>query len=1014
MILYFFDRMWNILGQASTSLPEGIEVFEDLKTEDVESGIASFECEIPFTYDTRKNVERFTEVGNYILRKHDGKDEFFTIIDSEKETKGRYVYVYAEDAGLDLINEVYGAYEADKAYPIAHYVNKYANDSGFIIGINEISSRSRKLSWDGEATATERLASVATQFDCEISFSFEIEGLKLVNKYINIHAKRGKNDGVQLRLNKEIDNIITKKSIANLATALLCTGGTPEDENAEDNIEPAPITLAGYKYDDGEFYVDGKHLKSRTALKKWSRYLWQDEPNKQQGYEGHIVKLFSYETLSQKELCAHAVTELKKICDMEVNYEVDIANLPEGVQIGDTVYIVDDEGELYVETRILKLESSVANQTHKATLGDFLIKGSGISQKVADLSAQFAAEAKANAVALKAALEAKKKAEEAKKEAETATGNVEKLEESVMFSAQEQFYASTSPTALQGGSWQDAQPTWAEGVYIWRRTLVTYGNGTTEYTPNENGVCITGNTGADGKDGADGANGADGKDGKMILAKCTTAQGTVAKVATIVDGTLTLQAGATVSVKFTYSNTAASPTLNVGGTGAKRIRLNGANLTSEYSWMSGAYVVFVYDGTYWNVADASALKKAVEAAKTASNFISYDGTNGLQVGNKTSGAWSGYRTQMTATAFNILSEAGAVLASYGAKLIELGKNAQDAIIKLCGGKGQIEYDSSENFIQMTGENVRVKADNMASLYSYYYDGERTAKKSAVNVENTKISMFSSASYNVDPDTMVGTGDESGIDIDPVDISISAQNNIAMSGGNDVRIESGGSVELFGLNGVYSGSELYDRYDTLIGNGLAAYTGSGTSAIDPNTTLEGLILTNKNTPTTEFWFIETKFYSSKSTTANRIQIAYPYKTLGSQRFRYYTGSAWSAWAEQPVVIGSGASGVWNYKKYSDGTAEVFGKISVTSLAITTAIGGWYRSANVYKAGENAYPFSFSSVPTVSVQYGTNNGVGAVVWLNAEGTVNAPPTLYLIRPTSASGAAGYIFIHAKGKI
>lgn len=918
MILYFFDRVWNILGQASTSLPEGIEVFEDLKTEDVESGVASFECEVPFTFENRAQVEKFTEVGNYVLRKHDGKDEFFTIIESEKETKDRYIYLYAEDAGLDLINEMYGAFEADQAYPIAYYVNKYVNDSGFVIGINEISNRTRKLSWDGEATATERLASVATQFDCEISFSFEIEGLKLVNKYINIHAKRGKNDGVQLRLNKEIDNIITKKSIANLATALLCTGGTPEDENAEDNIEPAPITLAGYKYDDGEFYVDGKHLKSRTALKKWSRYLWQDEPNKQQGYEGHIVKLFSYETLSQQELCAHAVTELKKICDMEVNYEVDIAKLPEGVQIGDTVYIVDDEGELYVETRILKLESSVANQTHKATLGDFLIKGSGISQKVADLSAQFAAEAKANAVALKAALEAKK-------EAETATGNIEKLEESVMFSAQEQFYASTSPTTIKGGSWQDTQPAWAEGVYIWRRTLVTYGNGKTEYTPNENGICITGNTGANGKDGED------GKDGKMIMAKCTTAQGTIAKVATIVSGTLTLQAGATVSVKFTYSNTATSPTLNVGGTGAKIIRLNGANLTSVYSWMSGAYVVFVYDGTYWNVADASALKKAVEASKTASNFISYDGTNGLQVGNKTSGAWSGYRTQMTATAFNILSEAGAVLASYGAKLIELGKNAQDAIIKLCGGKGQIEYDSSENFIQMTGENVRVKADNMASLYSYYYDGESKAKKSAVNVENTKISMFSSTSYNVDPDTMVGTGDESRIDIDPVDISISAQNNIAMSGGHDVRIESGGSVALWGMNGVYVNDLFID-----------------------------------NTPVAAH------------------------------------------------IVESGTSGIWTYKKWSDGTAEVFGKISVTSLAITTGLGGWYRSALVYERGANAYPFSFKEIPSVSVDFGTNNGVGAVVWLTAEGTVNAPPALYLIRPTSASGASGYIFINAKGKI
>ena len=63
----------------------------------------------------------------------------------------------------------------------------------------------------------------------------------------------------------------------------------------------------------------------------------------------------------------------------------------------------------------------------------------------------------------------------------------------------EQFYQSTSPVSLDGGSWSETQPTWTEGTYIWRRTAITYGNGSSEYTPSETGVCITGNTGAAGK-----------------------------------------------------------------------------------------------------------------------------------------------------------------------------------------------------------------------------------------------------------------------------------------------------------------------------------------------------------------------------------------------------------------------------------------------------------------------------------------------------------------------------------
>lgn len=77
----------------------------------------------------------------------------------------------------------------------------------------------------------------------------------------------------------------------------------------------------------------------------------------------------------------------------------------------------------------------------------------------------------------------------------------------------EQFYSSTSPTSLVGGSWSNDQPTWTEGKYIWRRNFVTYGDDRTEFTPSENGVCITGNTGAQGARGPQGVAGPKGETG---------------------------------------------------------------------------------------------------------------------------------------------------------------------------------------------------------------------------------------------------------------------------------------------------------------------------------------------------------------------------------------------------------------------------------------------------------------------------------------------------------------------
>ena len=89
----------------------------------------------------------------------------------------------------------------------------------------------------------------------------------------------------------------------------------------------------------------------------------------------------------------------------------------------------------------------------------------------------------------------------------------------------EQFYSSTSPTSLVGGSWSNSPPAWTEGKYIWRRNFVTYGDDRTEFTPSENGVCITGNTGAQGAQGPQGATGDKGETGAQGPKGATGAQG---------------------------------------------------------------------------------------------------------------------------------------------------------------------------------------------------------------------------------------------------------------------------------------------------------------------------------------------------------------------------------------------------------------------------------------------------------------------------------------------------------
>ena len=383
MIIYFANRSMEIQGSASTGLPGGFTVVEDTKTEEIETGVAVFECRVKFDSENRLQLEAMCEAGNYLLRSDGDLNEFYTIIEVEVDTKEQTVYLYAEDAGMDLLNEVCPAYEATANHDVAWYIKRYTADSGFEIGINEVPDLVKKLKFASEQTATERLTEIAEGFGgFEISYSFAISGMEVTHKYINIYQERGKDVADQLRLNQDIDRITTKKSVANLATALSCTGGTPKGKKD-------PITLQGYSYDDGDFYVDGKLLKSRQAVAQWSRYAW--EVTDASDWQGHHIRQYTYDTTSQATLCSKAIKELKKLRQMEVNYEVEINNLPEGIRIGDRINIVDDGGALYLSARILKLETSICDRKQTATLGEYLLKGSGISAKVEELAEKFAA-----------------------------------------------------------------------------------------------------------------------------------------------------------------------------------------------------------------------------------------------------------------------------------------------------------------------------------------------------------------------------------------------------------------------------------------------------------------------------------------------------------------------------------------------------------------------------------------------------------------------------------------------
>ena len=160
--------------------------------------------------------------------------------------------------------------------------------------------------------------------------------------------------------------------------------------------------------------------------------------------------------------------------------------------------------------------------------------------------------------------------------------------------------------------------------------------------------------------------------------------------------------------------------------------------------------------------------------------------------------------------------------------------------------------------------------------------------------------------------------------------------------------------------------IYDKFGYRINNGLAGYYTGGTQ-IDPNTTLDELALTDKNTPTGTYAYIMTMFYNSKSTSSNRAQISIPYHVDNSMFYRFYYSGSWSSWREimnADEVDTWKTSGIWTYIKRADGTAECFTTTMYTLDNVDVNQGAWNGYVSNY-IQLPSFPFSFTSIPHVTI-------------------------------------------------
>ena len=110
---------------------------------------------------------------------------------------------------------------------------------------------------------------------------------------------------------------------------------------------------------------------------------------------------------------------------------------------------------------------------------------------------------------------------------------------------------------------------------------------------------------------------------------------------------------------------------------------------------------------------------------------------------------------------------------------------------------------------------------------------------------------------------------------------------------------------------------------------------------------------------------------------------------------------------------GETGIWRWRKYSDGIAECWGRAKNAARDINTQFGSMYYA----NCDEVTFPFSFYTAPVVNATVESGSALFLMSWqgTDSNGTTTAiqPASYRVMRPTTITGASFTIAYHAIGR-
>ena len=349
MIFYILNREMDVVASMSNDSQEMLWIDDTSGGQTISlvngCAIGSFD----FKTDPYLPDSVYVKAGNFIaFNDKYNRTRLYTIMTVEGDDE---LDVHCEDIGLDLINEMANAWNFETDQTLDFYLNQVFGNSSWkvVYEASGLSTQTRHLKFDNNTdTKLSRLESIMSGFGFEGDFQITMEYMSVKSMEFHVYKTLGNKTEYDIsKIYIDSINLISlnrSESIDDLYTAVLPTGGT---------VEGKPIDISSIEYDDGQFWTtkgDNK-LYDRLAAQKWSRFAGTSAQDKTKD-PAYIYGHYSSNTTAVGTLFNEALANLKEHHDVKLSYEAKLLDLDS--DLGDWINIVDHakQQDVYLKARI--------------------------------------------------------------------------------------------------------------------------------------------------------------------------------------------------------------------------------------------------------------------------------------------------------------------------------------------------------------------------------------------------------------------------------------------------------------------------------------------------------------------------------------------------------------------------------------------------------------------------------------------------------------------------------------